>query len=247
MTIIVSAYFQIPSKAPHSFYLPHLKRFMKNIENHVVFFTTPDLTDMFTDMRGDLPMTIVTVASVYDIAAFQKYGYEFWKSQCDIDVEKYHTPEVAAIWYNKKEFVKAAIQIMAGLDVPYIWCDAGCVRNDSWQSIVKTFGNNVAAIPSDKLLLQTIGHRPNKMFLQYPDVYVAGAIIAGYKDTWHKCSDLYDEILPKYVAAGISCNSDQHVWATTSLTYGQHFQCVQCDYPDVVENWFRFLSYLSSI
>ena len=246
MSVIVSAYFQIPSKKPHEFYVPHLARFMRNIQNHVVFFTTPDLIEMFKDLRGTLPMTVVTVDSIYDIEAFKKFGRDFWKEQCYIDPEKYHTPEVAAIWYNKKEFVKHATELTPHMShMPYIWCDAGCVRDDRWQSIVRTFGNRVSAIPKTKLLLQTLCDRPNKPFLSYPDVFVAGAIIAGYKDTWHTCSDLYDVAQQKYVAAKVCCNSDQHVWATTSLLYDEHFECVKCTYPDPVENWFRFLSYLS--
>lgn len=249
MSVIVSAYFKIPSKKSHAFYLPHLNRFMRSIQNHVVFFTTPDLIDMFKVMRGTLPMTIVPINSIYDIVAFKKYGYEFWKSQCEIDSEKYHTPELAAVWYNKKEFVKQAIEITLHMShFPYIWCDAGCVRDDRWQiiSIIKTFGNRVSVIPKDKLLLQTLCDRPTKIFFTDPDRFVAGAIIAGYRDTWNKCSDLYDATLAKYVEEKICCNSDQYVWATASLVYREHFECVKCDYPDPVEDWFRFLSYLST-
>ena len=99
MAIIVSAYFKIPSKASHEFYLEHLKRFLTNIKTNIVFFTTPDLVETLQHIRGDLPINFQLINSIYDIVAFKRYGYDFWQKQCNIDVEKYHTPEVAAIWY----------------------------------------------------------------------------------------------------------------------------------------------------
>jgi len=250
MSIIISAYFKIPSKATHEFYISHIRRFLNNVMNHIVFFTTPDLIDIIKEMRGDLPITFISYDSIYDIVAFKKFGIDFWKHQCEIDNEKYHTPEVAAIWYNKKEFVKEAIRLLEihnidTYNVPFIWCDAGCVRKDAWQPLIKTFGNNVQCIPSNKLLIQILNNRPNKLYLSFPDICVAGAIMAGYRDTWFKCSEIYDIVLQKYVEAKVCCNSDQHIIATSILLYNDHYECIMCNYPHIISEWFRFLHYLS--
>ena len=86
------------------------------------------------------------------------------------------------------------------------------------------------------------------MFFKSPDVYIAGAIIAGYKDTWAICSDLYDQTLDEYKKAGVCCNSDQYVWATTIALHKMFFECVCMGGFDHrrIDPWFHFLDYLSN-
>ena len=262
MSIIVSAYFQIPSKQPHSFYLPQVSRFLQNIKNPIIFFTTPDLKTDFELIRGDLPIQFIEMNSIYDMNAFKKYGYDFWVNQCRLDVEKYHTPELAAIWYEKKEFVKKAIHFVESLinndtkndtntntynlntSVPFIWCDAGCIRTDNWIPEIYTFGNKIDLIPKDKIMFQLLHTLPHKQFFVFPDVYIAGAIICGYKESWINYSDLYDDMITIYVNNNICVNSDQYIWASVSLAYPDKFEVCNVKY-NTVENWFFFLSYLS--
>ena len=248
MAIIVSAYFKIPSKASHEFYLEHLKRFLTNIKTNIVFFTTPDLVETLQHIRGDLPINFQLINSIYDIVAFKRYGYDFWQKQCNIDVEKYHTPEVAAIWYEKKEFIKKTIQLYKSNDpsfnTPLIWCDAGCVRDNNWINIIKSFGSNINVIPKNKLLLQTFKDIPiNKKFFMFPDQYLAGAIITGYPETWLICSDLYDKTLKNYENYNICCNSDQYLWASTVNDNPDNFELIHV--KECINNWFYFLEYLS--
>ena len=263
MSIIVSAYFKIPSKASHDFYLEHLQRFLSSIDGHIEFFTTPDLVELLTKMRGNLPITFHVMESIYELNAFKKFGYDFWKKQCIIDVEKYHTPEVAAIWYEKKEFVQKIINLYKinnpnldkpntdkpnidkpNTDIPIIWCDAGCVRDDNWLNIIHTFGKNTCVIPKNKLLLQTHNNIPKeKIYFQYPDTYIAASIIAGYPDTWIKCSELYDNTVFEYNKNNICCNSDQYIWASTINKNHKMFELVQV--KECINKWFYFLEYLS--
>lgn len=261
MSIIVSAYFKIPSKAPHEFYIPHVTRFLKYIKNPIIFFTTPDLKKEFEILRGDLPIHFIIINSIYDINAFVKYGYNFWLDQCKIDVEKYHTPELSALWYEKKEFVKKAILFIENMDIndnkynlntkiPFIWCDAGCVRSDDWIHMIKSFGNKINVIPKDKLMFQLLKEIPNKDFFVYPDVHIAGAIICGYKDSWFKYSDLYDDMIKIYVNNKICVNMDQHVWASVILKNPCYFKlCKYYEFYNIIYNkidkWFFLLGYLS--
>jgi hypothetical protein len=90
--------------------------------------------------------TACTISS----ASGRTYGFGFFRDQCAVDPEKYHTPVLAAVWYEKKEFVKRAIE-MVRLNrredvvdrVPFIWCDAGCVRTDAWLPKVRSFGTGL--------------------------------------------------------------------------------------------------------
>ena len=261
MSIIVSAYFQIPSKAPHSFYLPHISRFLKYIKNPIIFFTTPNLKKEFEILRRDLPIYFIIIDSIYNINAFKNYGYKFWADQCEIDVEKYHTPELSAIWYEKKEFVKKAILFVEDIDnkdnkynlninMPFIWCDAGCIRQDEWCQKIETFGNKISVIPKDKLMFQLLNEIPNKEFFVFPNVNIAGAIICGYKYSWLKYSDLYEEMIKIYVKNKICINSDQHLSASIVLKNQDYFEL--CKYDTIyfilytnIDKWFFFLEYLS--
>jgi hypothetical protein len=261
MSIIVSAYFKIPSKAPHEFYIPHITRFLKYIKNPIIFFTTPDLKQEFEILRGDLPIHFILINSIYDINAFIKYGYNFWLNQCKIDVEKYHTPELCALWYEKKEFVKKAILFVDNIDIndnkynlntniPFIWCDAGCVRSNDWIHMIKSFGNKINVIPKDKLMFQLINKIPNKDFFVYPDNYIAGAIICGYKDSWINYTDLYDKMITNYVNNNICVNSDQYIWVSVILKNPDYFQlCKYYEFYNIIYNkidkWFFLLGYLS--
>ena len=74
MTVIVSAYLKIPSKASHEFYLSHLNLFFNGIKSNIVFFTTADLIPLFSKMRGNLPIDFQIINSINDLVAFEKYG-----------------------------------------------------------------------------------------------------------------------------------------------------------------------------
>jgi hypothetical protein len=248
MALIVSAYFKIPSKASHDFYLEHLQRFFTGIKSHIEFFTTPDLVELLTKMRGNLPITFHIMNSINELNAFKYFGYDFWRKQCYIDVEKYHTPEVAAIWYEKKEFIEKIINIYRRIDInfnkPIIWCDAGCVRDDKWYNIISTFGQNIDVIPKNKLLMQLLNTIPkDQEYFKYPDTYIAASIIAGYPNTWNKCSELYDNSLIEYNKYNICCNSDQYVWASTINSNPKMFELVHV--KECINKWFYFLDYLS--
>lgn len=252
--LIVSAYFKIPSKASHAFYMEHMKRFLGNVTTMVVFFTTPDLVKSVTNMRGNKPIMICTVDSIMDLVAMKKYGYDFWRTQCNRDPEKYHTPEVAAVWYEKKEFVKRACAARPDHTGPFVWCDTGCVRTDAWLPSLRTFGQNVGSdvVPKDKLLMQLLKPLPTALsapathFFRHPDCYIAGALIAGYRDTWYACSELYDNTLGIYNTNEVCANSDQYVWASTILRYPERFQTVLAEtVANTPDKWFVFLKYLS--
>jgi hypothetical protein len=63
-----------------------------------------------------------------------------------------HSPELYAIWYEKKEFVKRTIETNPFSSDKFIWCDAGCLRYPQWTPNVYNFGQE-KNIPDDKMLL----------------------------------------------------------------------------------------------
>jgi hypothetical protein len=253
MSIIVSAYFDIPSKQPKAFYMQHIERLLGAVVQPIIFFTTKDLHQDLLRFRKGLPIYFSFLDSVYDFQAIKKFGYSFWEYMYSIDPESYHSPQLGAVWYEKKEFVKRAIQIAEehniNTNVPFIWCDAGCVRNNSWLQYISTFGMNTKVIHRDKLMFQQI--RPSPLvsseiqYFRFPFTWIAGAIIAGYKESWYKCSDMYDDVLIKYYKQQNSAISDQYVWSSVVLLHPDSFLLVDASVCPSVENWFFFLQYLS--
>lgn len=239
---IVTAYYEIPSKAPKSTYLNWINNFLKNIENNIVFFTSEDLVDYFKSVRNE--NIIYKVLPFGELNAIKKYGYDFWKKQKEIDVWRYHTPELGIIWYEKKEFVLRVIEENPFNTDYFIWCDAGCMRHSAYFPSINTFGKNLSNIDKDKLNFQVIGPLQNKSFYAYPDICIAGAIIVGKKETWYRYKELYDKILQEYVNANISCLMDQYIMVSMLEKYKDEFSLI---YPTkkYIDVWFFFLEELS--
>jgi hypothetical protein len=245
--MIVSAYFKIPSKQPHAFYVSHLERFFRSLKAPLVFFTSPDVEVEIRGWGFDLRHVQFVHTSIPELTAFQTYSPSFWDRQTKRDSETYHTPELAAVWFEKKEFVLRAMS-MTDAEV-FIWCDAGCVRNPATEAALTAFGLRSADLRSaelrdGRLHLQQIRPIQPKAFYKYPDVSIAGAIIAGNRVAWTTHSTLYNESLNEYDACGISGNSDQYV--TLRCTDKQpSLYMLHPPPPDCrVDPWFFFLQTL---
>jgi hypothetical protein len=243
MSTIVTAYYQIPSKASHETYLGWALNFLKNIENNIVFFTTEDLIDNFKTIRTQ--NIIYEVLPFSELEAVKKYGYDFWQKHKNIDPETYHTPELGMIWYEKKEFVLRAIEKNYFNTDVFIWCDAGCMRSNSLFPKINTFGKNLSIINKDKLNIQIIAPVQNKAFYKHPDICMAGAIIVGNHKSWLDYKNRYDEMLVCYNNENVCAISDQYVTISIFNKYPDLFNIIypQKQYIDV---WFFLLEELSN-
>lgn len=237
MSLVVTAYLDIPSKQNSEFYINHIKRFLKYVKCKVVFFTSEDLIDFFKNIRNENIIYVKT--ELNDL--YTKYDDFFWERHVELDRgHNKTTKELSAIWYNKKEFIKKAINIEKS-DI-YIWCDAGCIRTDEWIPYLQNFGKNITN--NKKLNMQLLRDLPlENVFLTHGSVNIAAAIIYGDTESWLKCSKFYDEILEKFDTNNFPAAMDQYVWGTTILHYPEYFFTVKpIDSPD---EWFFFLKFLS--
>ena len=240
-TLVVSAYYKIPSKASHSTYKAHLTRFFRSIRCAVLFFTSADLVD---ELRLLVPSSSAVRFQTLDMSDWTawKKGRAFWERQTARDPERYHTPELAAVWYEKKEFVARAIEQSSDAFDTFLWCDAGCVRDDLSEEALRSFGLRNAPIHDGKLHLQQINAMTPKPFYTYPDVRIAGAILAGNRAAWHWFRYVYEIALDDYDGAGISANSDQYVMARCVDQNASQFSL----WPNGtrLDDWFFFLEVL---
>ena len=247
--MLVSGYFKLLHNKTRSLgqYAVWIPQFLQNTPSHITFFTTPDLLDEFKAMRpSEYPTTWVTYDSVYEIETIKKYGFEFWVEQNKRDPETYHCPELVAIWSNVPEFCLRAAEIH-GLDEPYIWVSAGCVRDPVLYPYLKTFGTNFSMIPKDKLLLQSIHTLPkNFKYFVYDDVYIAAGLSAGYPSSWKKCLKNYYDMIDEYVQADVPVTMDQYIWASCAQKYPENYEIVKTpDRSCEAFTWFYFIKYLA--
>ena len=226
-TLIVSAFFKIPSKKPYIFYYEQLSRWFRSIRAPVLFFTTPDVWVDILAMGYNLSHVQFIFLSLEDCRGWE-WGREFWERQLRHDPEKYHTPELAVMWYEKKEFVRRAMEIRHA-DI-LIWCDAGCIRNDRLEQQGKDFGlREHPLLNNGTLHVQYIREQPYRPTYSYPEYRFACGIMAGNQAAWNTYHDLYRHMLVEYDFQGVSCNSDQYITASCYDLYPDGFTC---HYPD---------------
>jgi hypothetical protein len=202
-----------------------------------VFFTTPDV---ITDIQQHTTTDHVQIVYLpfEELAAFQKYGVEFWERQKSRDPQEYHTYQLGAVWYEKKEFVRRAMDVHRS-DV-YIWCDAGCIRDSLSVDLSKEFGTRTQYLLNDnRMHIQQVSYFPKEEFYHFDYSFVAGAIMAGNPNAWTEYSELYDSTLMKYDAAGVCGISDQYI--TKSCIDVRPDLFVLYDQGSSILNWFKFL------
>jgi len=236
---IVSAYYKIPSKQPHEWYLPYLIHWFRTVRGHIVFFTTLDVVEELKNFV-DLSHVKFYILPFEQLAANLK-GHEFWIRQYARDEERYHSPQLGMIWYEKRHFIHKAIGLHPEVDV-FIWCDAGCVRDEKSFTAARHFGTRSKDLNDGKMHLQQVNAFPQKEFCKFPDFCIAGAIMAGNRTAWLSFIELYEKSLDEYDAYGISAIMDQNVMHRCVLNKPDKFTL----YPQesTVDIWFKFLEFL---
>ena len=241
--VVVSAYFKIPSKQAHEWYLPNLVRFFRGITVNTVFFTTPDVIADIQKYTTTDHVNIVYMKFEECHALGSEYGREFWERQYSRDTERYHSPELGIIWYEKREFVRKAMNIVPDAHV-YIWCDAGCVRDEMPEKCFKFFGHRQLINANDgRIHLQQLGElETDSKYYKYPNCFLACAIICGNKSAWDSYRQVYDHTLKQYDSREISGISDQYVTQTCVYILPELFALhLEQTYGD---QWFKFINLL---
>jgi hypothetical protein len=242
---IVSAYFPMKSKFSETHYLEWLQ-FWKTVDCNLVFFTTKDFAPIIEDIRkSKKEKTHIITMDLNDCVAFQKYGSEFWINQKLLDHEQYHTPSLYAIWYEKKEFVRKAINRNPFSSEKFVWCDAGICRNPQWIDHTKSFANGLR-IPNDKFLVLRITDFEMEPNLQHINC-VGGGILAATKEKWITFADNYDIVMKEFIEQNKFVGKDQTIIATMYLRNKEFFRLIP-PYKNLnsFDMWFSLLFYLST-
>jgi hypothetical protein len=156
-----------------------------------------------------------------------------WKQQVEKSTYKHlHNEELYRIWANKSFFVKEAIQLNPFESEHFVWCDAGCWRDNRVSSIYGKGWPSVDTLKPGCLLMLTMEdldpffQQLNELSIQTLDDVVtrvrtdnictfSGSILAGDKAAWQKWTPIFQSVLECFIKHNLFAGDDQSVIAST--------------------------------
>ena len=242
---VVSAFYRMPSKLPISEYLKYMEPFFRASTFPLVLFTEPELVPVFAEWRKEQMDKTILIALPPEEFVARKYN---WLLQNIKDKEETHSPELYAIWYEKKEFVLRAIALKAFGATSFVWCDAGILRIPQWLPHIKAFPLEERIEPGKMTLLQIVdfaeGETAETNFRD--ENRIGGGIQAADAATWIWWAEQYDVMVQKYLASDKFIGKDQSIMAACCLTFPDRVKKVK---PHLelhpYAQWFWLLLWLS--
>uniref|UniRef100_A0A6C0D7C8 Glycosyltransferase 2-like domain-containing protein n=1 Tax=viral metagenome TaxID=1070528 RepID=A0A6C0D7C8_9ZZZZ len=243
---VVSAYYPVKSKNSIDDYLKWLE-FWKHIPCNLVFFTTPELVETLDSIRSNYKeKTKIISLPFLELEAFKRYNQEMWINEKLKDDEHYHTPELYVLWYEKKEFVKKAIEQNYFNTSKFIWCDAGICRHNEWIPQLLNFPR-CDRISNTKFNVLRITDFENENDFQKINC-VGGGILAATKEVWLTYYSKYDTMLKTYLEQNRFIGKDQSIIASMIQNEPEFFELIPI-IDEFKESgyfcWFSLLFYFS--
>jgi len=248
---VVSAYYPMKSKRSKEEYLNRIKKFWSHVPCNLVFFTNKENISFIEEVRKNYKdKTKVISLELEDFEALKKYPRSFWEKQYEIDGEKYHSPELYMVWFEKKEFVLKVIKSNPFNSDYFVWCDAGIGSPDAEinteSDVINKFNNFpiVSKIPNDKfLLLKFRDISKNSIDTNFKDVgdTTGAGILAASKDVWEKFSKMYDEMLEYYLKTNRFVGKEQNIYTSMIIKDPNLFHTIDRNHY----NYYTLLYYLT--
>jgi hypothetical protein len=207
-----------------------LKLFLENIQCHLIFFTDKTLAPFIEECRKEFQdRTKVIIVEREDWVANTAFPSGFWEAQHSKDPEaSIHSPDLYRVWYEKKEFVRRAIELNPFDHDDFVWTDAGIVRFPEVAKLVSEVYPVADRIPTDRILMMNINPfiHSDERDINVGPVTIRGGpgkhricanVIAGNRGAWVKYNKIYDEMIEKYKVAKYFLGKEQILMATIAL------------------------------
>jgi len=251
---VVTAYYPIRSKFEMNQYVQWIMKLWPLIPCCLVFYTDPGLVPVFEGLFSSRKNTVVIGVPLDSLRAFNKLSYMTWVETGRLDTEQNHSPELYALWYEKKEFVLRTITTNPFSSDKFVWCDAGMGRYPEWISSIQRFPMR-SLIPSEQMVVLQID--PLKRDECGIDEWgipgrfdgsstFGGGILASGAEGWKRWSKAYDAMLIRYHLAGRFIGKDQNIIASMIVENPNLVAVVKR--PSAlgpIECWFYLLLFLS--
>ncbi len=226
MATIVTAYYQIPSKASPAIYHSWLKNMLKTIVTPMVIFGDDTSLPILKEARGILPAVFIRLPlNEFYMTRFQTYWIKDYQRDHERNVG--HNPYLYMIWNEKPKFVQRAIDLNPFKTEWFVWCDIGCFRDSTTVTKYAHFPNtskldstqfyllNLNPFTDHERTIQPNGLPPSFQYLDR----VGGGLLVGTRFSWTKFNQYYDEILAKFMALDRFCGKDQSIMATLAIMH----------------------------
>ena len=253
---VVTAYYPIPSKYTIEEYTKWISQFWPYIPCNLVFYTEPRLVRLFEDIFSSRANTQVIGLPFTSLEAFHKLSPRVWIDTHTLNTEAGHSPELYAMWYEKKEFVLRTIESNPFGSNEFVWCDAGIGRYPEWIQNLQGFPAR-SYIPRGRMLVLQIDPFHEKDCKK--DIYgihgefshsssVGGGILASDRPGWIRWSKEYDAMLLRYYLANRFIGKDQNIMASMLLEKPELAAIVMRPSKlGPIKGWFYLLFVLSGL
>lgn len=234
--LIVTAYYQFPSKHSLHNYDQWMKNFLTTIKNPLLIFCDAASEARIKEYRAAFMAT--TYIFVLPLEKLHCASID-WTKDWQRDTERrIHNPNLYIIWNEKSLFVYRAMVLQPLFDY-YMWCDMGCFREASEMHLFRE------PWPSSGFLRSA---KKDKMyFLNIEDFQagelnvlengltrsfegknrIGGTIFLGHKDIFVVWVNTYYTFLEKYIAQDYFAGKDQNIMATIYAVHPELFELVK--------------------
>lgn len=253
---VVTAYYPVRSKYSVEQYMGWILSFWPKTSCALVFYTDPRLVRVFEEAFLSRKSVRVVGLPFSSLSAFRKLSHKVWFRARALDTEATHTPELYALWYEKKEFVQRTIASNPFCSDRFVWCDAGIGRYPELNMALQRFPQR-ERIPQGRMLVLEID--PLKQEHCETDAWgipgkfdtaatFGGGILASDSEGWMRWIRAYDAMLMRYHLAGRFIGKDQNIFASMILEQPDLVVTVQRPRAlGPIVGWFYLLVFLSGM
>lgn len=257
---VVSAFYPTKTKKwNRSQYNEWIRNFLESVPCHLIFFTDKETSPFIEECRKNHEdRTAIILCEREEWVANKNFPPNFWENQWKIDTEQnIHCPDLYKIWYEKKEFVKIAIQLNPFQSQDFVWCDAGVMRYPEMRNMFKNFPV-ASRIPTDRILINNIWPFSKNDELPLIKTSLAeipragsgkprigASIIAASARLWEEYDKIYESVLKRFLQAGLFIGKEQTIMAVMAIENKNKFSLLDAK-PICNNGWFYPLWWLGA-
>lgn len=220
-------------------YIHWIHNFLSSIDSPVVMFSEGDMLQAMIQMRKEAKLEdrFFPIEKPFDQLKFSTSEWiQIWEKQVEkSNFRQLHNHQLYRIWANKSFFVEEAIQKNPFQSDFFVWCDAGCWRDQptaqilgpSWpvpekgvpnrlhilaMSPIQPWIEKTDVLPADSTLTDIVEKIPTRFV-----AIVSGTILAGDKAAWQSWIPIFEQTLQAYIEKDLFAGDDQAVITSTAL------------------------------
>jgi len=252
MASLVTCYYKVNSKHPHSKYEEWIYNLLNNLSSktNLIIFTSKDLEKYFSLLingRSNIKLYFREFKGLPIISNYEN----IWEDQHQKDEQKnIRTKECYIIWNSKLNFLKEAINLNPFNSDKFIWNDIGSFRNINQIYLLNNYPI-YDKISKDKIDIIKVknGNVEDKEFYN-SEVNFSGSIFGGGKDAIIKFHNLFYQMFDKYLENEKFIGCDQQIIASVYCKNKNLFNPIIWDENVVInkniDRWFYMYYYYSN-